>query len=179
MFFYIKNFLTNRELDYVNKYIEDNLNNFIYLDKYDKQKSLSIIHNTNSIYSNEVLDLFLDLNKRVSEIIEEKFLVNVNTNITTLGSIVKYEPGMSLHRHVDNPKASSGNDIINKRSVSSIIYYNNNYDGGEIYFNKQGFKIKPDPGSILIFSSYQPYEHEVLPVIFGPRYITPSFWTLL
>jgi Rps23 Pro-64 3,4-dihydroxylase Tpa1-like proline 4-hydroxylase len=174
MFFYIKNFVTNKELDYINTYIENNQNDFVYIDKYDKQKSLSIIEKKDS----NILNIFLDLNKRVSNIIEKKFIVNINRDGTFLGSIVKYEPGMFLHRHVDNPSASSHNEIINKRSISSIIYYNDDYDGGQIYFNKQGFKIKPDPGSILIFSSYQPFEHEVLPVISGARYITPSFWSL-
>ena len=178
MFFYIKNFLTNRELDCIKKYIEYNVNNFIYLDKYDKQKSLALFEQDDKSKSKAVLDIFLDLNKRVSQTIKEKFLVDIDTNFTFLGSIVKYEPGMFLHRHVDNPKASSNNYIINRRSISSIIYYNDDYTGGEIYFNKQGFKIKPDPGSILIFSSYQPYEHEVLPVTSGSRYITPSFWSL-
>jgi len=65
------------------------------------------------------------------------------------------------------------------KDVSSIVYYNNEYSGGEIVFPKQDIILTPDPGSVLIFSSYEPYQHEVKPVISGYRYITPSFWNIL
>ena len=65
------------------------------------------------------------------------------------------------------------------KDVSSIIYYNNEYIGGEIVFPKQDILLTPNPGSVLIFSSYEPYQHEVKPVISGCRYITPSFWNIL
>ncbi len=65
------------------------------------------------------------------------------------------------------------------KDISSVIYYNDNYTGGEIVFPKQDIILTPDPGSVLIFSSYEPYQHEVKPVISGYRYITPSFWNIL
>jgi Rps23 Pro-64 3,4-dihydroxylase Tpa1-like proline 4-hydroxylase len=55
------------------------------------------------------------------------------------------------------------------RSLSIIIYLNDDYEGGEINFRFFDKIYKPKSGDILLFSSAFPYMHEVKPVTKGYR----------
>lgn len=96
--------------------------------------------------------------------------------------ISKYLTGASMGPHYDQ---MDGNETI---EYSIIIYYNDNYDGGEISFTiidkeietfresiPKTFSIKPEAGSALIFPSSKPYYHEVGLIKGGERYISPGF----
>jgi hypothetical protein len=59
-----------------------------------------------------------------------------------------------------------------------VIYYNDEYDGGNLTFPNYNLSIKPEAGSIVMFkSSDLDNEHEALPNI-GVKYITPHFWRM-
>jgi len=85
-------------------------------------------------------------------------------------SISKYSTGKSMGPHVDD--YGNGEDP----NISVVLYLNDKYEGGEIYFKEQDIKIKPKAGSIVIFPSVEPYYHESLPVISGIKYMSPGFW---
>jgi predicted 2-oxoglutarate/Fe(II)-dependent dioxygenase YbiX len=85
-------------------------------------------------------------------------------------SISKYSTGKSMGPHVDD--YSNGDNP----NISVVLYLNDDYEGGEIYFKEQGVKIKPKAGSIVIFPSVEPYYHESLPVTSGGKYMCPGFW---
>jgi len=61
-------------------------------------------------------------------------------------------------------------------NISVVLYLNDDYVGGELFFREQGVKIKPEAGSIVIFPSVEPYYHESLPVESGIKYMAPGFW---
>lgn len=87
-------------------------------------------------------------------------------------SIKKYIPGADMGPHVD----SSDPTDINHPVLSGVIYLNNNYEGGEISFPNQNLKIKPEPGSLIIFPSIEPYVHHPQRIISGNKYMIPLFW---
>lgn len=85
-------------------------------------------------------------------------------------SISKYSTSKSMGPHVDDYGDGENPNI------SVVLYLNDNYVGGEIYFKEQDVKIKPEAGSIVIFPSVEPYYHESLPVTDGIKYMCPGFW---
>ena len=85
-------------------------------------------------------------------------------------SISKYFQNQGMGQHID----SYGENP--KEILSIVLYLNDNYEGGELYFPNQNIKIKPEAGSLIAFPSIQPYSHEALPVISGTKYISPGFW---
>ncbi len=96
-------------------------------------------------------------------------------NDITVGSLhqiyaSKYPVGRAIGPHVD----SYGDD--NYRTLSSVIYLNDDYEGGELYFPNQEVKIKPEAGSIVLFPSVDPYYHQSLEIISGMKYAVPGFW---
>jgi hypothetical protein len=79
-------------------------------------------------------------------------------------------PGFgSIQSHVDQHTDPS-------IRYASIIYLNDNYNGGEFYFVKKDFQIKPKSGSLLIFPGTEEFEHGVRAPEDGPmRYVLPGF----
>ena len=127
---------------------------------------------------NNIATAFLELNKLIHRTIEKKFMCSLYRE--ELCSMVVYRANGFLPKHIDNVPGQnlptpSGNP---SRDISSTLYYNDNYDGGEIVFINQNLKIKPKAGSLILFPSNQNYPHEVLPVISGNRYCTTNFWSL-
>jgi predicted 2-oxoglutarate/Fe(II)-dependent dioxygenase YbiX len=88
-------------------------------------------------------------------------------------------PGGRHLRHADNCKEEGGAWVPNHtpaRVVSSILYLNSDFDGGEIVFEQHGPTIiKPRRGLLLLFPSDRHHVHEVRPVTAGYRY-TAAIW---
>lgn len=55
-------------------------------------------------------------------------------------------------------------------AFSMIAYLNDDYEGGDISFPNHSVSIKPEPGSLLIFPSQEPYLHQVNHITSGERY---------
>jgi hypothetical protein len=82
-------------------------------------------------------------------------------------SISKYSEGKFMGPHTDEKTGAH---------ISGVLYLNDNYLDGELAFPNQGFSIKPEAGSIIIFPSTQPYVHDPQPAKGAERYICPVFW---
>ncbi len=78
-------------------------------------------------------------------------------------NMLKYSFGQEYKAHYDG-NTSTG------RSLSAIVYLNNDYEGGEVEFTNYGVKIKPEPGMLLLFPSNYAYTHIAHPVTSGTKY---------
>lgn len=78
-------------------------------------------------------------------------------------NMLRYTGGQEYKAHADGTTADG-------RSVSAIVYLNNEYEGGEVEFINFGVKIKPEPGMLLLFPSNYPYTHIAHPVTSGTKY---------
>lgn len=66
------------------------------------------------------------------------------------------------------------NGLYPKRNYASMIYLNDNYEGGEIYIPDLNFELKPQKGMLLTFDGAN-YLHGVKKITKGIRY-TNSCW---
>ena len=82
----------------------------------------------------------------------------------------KYAEGQEMGQHTD------WNEDQKTLEYSFVIYLNDNYEGGEIYFGGQDIKLKPKAGSIILFPSKEPYLHGSLKLISGRKIFIPHFW---
>jgi predicted 2-oxoglutarate/Fe(II)-dependent dioxygenase YbiX len=82
--------------------------------------------------------------------------------------IAKFEEGHGMHEHFDS---SRPNDI------ATLVYLNDDYEGGEIYFPDYKISIKPEPGDLLCFPDQPRYVHGVKEIITGTRFTTPRWFT--
>lgn len=82
--------------------------------------------------------------------------------------LLKYGVGGHLPAHQDQG--------ISSRVLSSVMYLNDDYVGGEIEFVNSKIRIKPEAGSIIFFPSNFLYVHEVYPITDGFRYSMPHWY---
>lgn len=89
-------------------------------------------------------------------------------------TILKYEEGGFYVPHVDDGQQTP-------RVLSGILFLNNDYEGGELWFytpdKKEVIKkIKPEVGKYVWWPSTALYPHAAQPVIKGTRYVVVT-WT--
>ena len=78
-------------------------------------------------------------------------------------NLLRYQTGQEYKAHFDGGTAT-------RRSVSPILYLNDDYAGGELEFVNHNLKIKPKAGSLFLFPSSYPYRHIAHPVVDGTKY---------
>ena len=77
--------------------------------------------------------------------------------------MIKYNVGDAYPKHYDGPTRLG-------RHISAILYLNDDYEGGELYFPLFDITIKPMKGMLILFPSNYAYQHEALPVTAGTKY---------
>ena len=89
-------------------------------------------------------------------------------------SILRYREGQFYRRHIDNWLLSSRLEEAQRgvptRDVSIVGYLNDDFEGGETYFDRQSLKVRPEQGTVLVFPSFFTYPHQALPVTQGQKY---------
>lgn len=85
--------------------------------------------------------------------------------------LLRYENGEQFGLHVDVIPGDSP-----QRTVSVLVYLNDDYEGGEIQFPRQNITYKPRRGSVLMFPSNFVYPHTSTPVTKGSKYVAVTWF---
>lgn len=104
--------------------------------------------------------ILVDIHKRVSALFDD----NLHTQIIRL--IHKTDNNSVWIRHSDN---AGGNEI----KYGVVIYLNDNFEGGELYYPDLNLTVKPEKGMLVYHQGDE--AHEVLKVVSGERYTLTSF----
>lgn len=90
---------------------------------------------------------------------------------TTYG-INKYFEGQYMGPHVD------WNEFNSDITYTIVVYLNDDYEGGELYFVDPSIdiKIKPKAGSIVMFPSTMPYLHQSCEITKGRKMLITHHW---
>jgi hypothetical protein len=120
-------------------------------------KSAKEIYNS----CDRVISLALPEYKKIFKINEE--IKNAETY-----SLLRYQPGEKYNLHYDGGTETS-------RSISVLIYLNDDYEGGEIDFPNFNTKIKPKAGTMILFPSNYAYAHIAHPVVLGTKYVIATW----
>lgn len=83
-------------------------------------------------------------------------------------------PGAKNTLHMDNHYLHSDTNMITERinsgwDKSGILYFNEEYTGGNIFFPLQNLSLKPDAGTFIFFEGNEDNPHEVQEVKTGIR----------
>lgn len=123
------------------------------------------------------VDLFddpsLDILPHVKEYAKQNF--NLDSSIDevsmTTFEVMAYPPGVGIGMHHDDSAYVDGKLIASDpyRGITAILYLNDEFEGGEIYFRDQNVLIKPSRGKLVIFPSNKFFKHEVKPITSGLR----------
>jgi hypothetical protein len=102
----------------------------------------------------------------------------IESNITN-GKPV-YSDGIALVRWFVGQKQDPHHDQTQGykyRDFGSILYLNDNYDGGNTYYPEYGISIKPISCSLAIHPGDFQHIHGVTEIKNTIRYTMPTFWT--
>jgi hypothetical protein len=175
--FIINDFISVEEQEYIlsliNESNEEDWNqtyiNHIKNKQYDTEEDLiNALESRNTFWDDKIFhikneDFWKDLTDRVSLFFNNQYEIN------PMYAIQRQMPGTFLKVHFDQ-----GTNPELQKAV--IIYINDNYNGGELFFPEHDFEIKPPSRSMIIFPGTEDYMHGVKEVLAGPtRYVLPSF----
>ena len=86
-----------------------------------------------------------------------------------MGTIQRMQNEVELKSHIDQTTDPSVR-------YSGVLYLNDDYTKGEIFFNNLGIELKPKAGSLLVFPGDTEHEHGVRHVGPGPiRHVIAGF----
>lgn len=143
---------------------------------FNYQKFFPEVHNVpeNDYYAREMIEiadvLYSSLNNAFKHYTTQIYPFaanNIKSREKTI-HLLKYGVSGHLPAHQDQG--------ISSRVLSSVMYLNDDYEGGEIEFVNSEVKIKPKAGSIIFFPSNFLYVHEVHPITSGFRYAMPHWY---
>ena len=110
-----------------------------------------------------ITDQYLELLSNTLNNYVNIFNIEESIKISEDFGLLKYSSGEYYHSHYDGGTESG-------RSISAILYLNDDYEGGEIDFVNFGIKIKPKAGTFMLFPSNYAYRHIANPVTSGTKY---------
>ncbi|NJR65828.1 MAG: 2OG-Fe(II) oxygenase [Leptolyngbyaceae cyanobacterium CRU_2_3] len=94
-------------------------------------------------------------------------------------TILRYQEKQFYKRHIDNILLASRFQELEQgiptRDVSIVGYLNDDFEGGETYFDRQNLKVTPEMGAVLVFPAYFTHPHESLPILQGQKYVFTSW----
>ena len=142
------------------------------LDKWEASKVVGVDSSINQGRNSEQIWLRDDenlnklyltwVNMFLPPVIKEFWSYDMRGN--TPSSIVRYKKGQFYNEHVD---FGLGTDV---RLVSLVCYLNDNFEGGETAFSRQGIKVKPETGKAILFPSGLTHRHSACDIISGTKY---------
>jgi hypothetical protein len=131
----------------------------------------------------EVKSIACKINKMCEQLILEKY--GKKMAFMQGGDFVRYGVGQSLPYHQDwNMSEWVIKHNLPVVHLSSVLYFNDNYSGGELLFSSKKLNnyshdvmsIKPTAGTIVFFDALQ--WHASSPVQSGFKYASTNFYTL-
>lgn len=183
---WIKDFLTKEELDFIwstinNASQEDweveymgNLKNFC-LEKFGRDDVDNLVAEGKFEITQNWVDKNLNIKhheeqqifyKRLSDITNAAF---PNLELSGLATIQRMQPEVELKSHTDQHTDPS-------IQYATILYINDDYKDGELFFKNLNLELRPKPGDLLFFPGNEKYEHGVKHVSDGPiRYVIVGF----
>ena len=135
---------------------------------YDRNDTENFIGDQNMIETQQkVHDILLP----IFTSIEDDYMIDFGIKKRTWHSrleILKYDVGQFFENHIDTVPG-----IL--RTVSMVMYLNDDYSGGEIVFPRFDLAIKPPKNSMLVFPSNYVYNHSAEKVTAGSKLAVASF----
>ncbi len=127
----------------------------------------------------EIVEMILSIIARLKSEVDKFFNVDASP---TSPAMVRWLPGQLQMPHADKElhvgdDAGKPNDFP-WYDLATIIYINDDYEGGELYFPNQDIQFKPKKGAVYFFPGDKNYVHGVTVLESGIRYTCPFFWTI-
>ena len=92
--------------------------------------------------------------------------------------LVLWNEGHSMPVHVDNAHPDGRQHRTPHRDFAAVLYLNEEFEGGEVFFPLQGVRLKPSTGLLVGFRGTAESPHGVTAVRKGERFTMPCWYSL-
>ena len=113
-----------------------------------------------------VIDLFEKIKKEINTILKKDIY-----EYTGFNTIYRSVIGQEMKTHSDS-------GLGPKFKYGVVLYLNDEYEGGEIFYPNIGLEFKPEAYSLLLHPAHEGYRHGVKKVSSGQRYSMTTFLKL-
>lgn len=118
-------------------------------------------------------DFFPELKKSFSKAVQTVFDREVKPNTS---HAQKWVVGGFASPHSDNSDMDGNPNAFEINKYVGILYLNNDYEGGQLYFPEHDIEFKPNSYSYYVFCGGVENIHGVREITDGTRYTMVSFW---
>lgn len=91
--------------------------------------------------------------------------------------LVLWKEGQGMPVHVDNAHPDGSEHGTPHRDFAAVLYLNEEFEGGEVYFPLQGVRLKPSTALLIGFPGSSVSPHGVTPVRTGERFTMPCWYS--
>lgn len=88
--------------------------------------------------------------------------------------ILRYTKDQHFRPHIDS---IMGRPNEGSRAVSAVVFLNDDYEGGELNFPRQGVTVRPQAESVVLFPSYFTHIHESCDIKSGIKYSVVTWFS--
>ena len=92
--------------------------------------------------------------------------------------IIRWFSGLEQRPHADKQMPDGSPNPFPTYEINSLFYWNDDFEGGELYYPQHDIVVKPKPGLAVVHPGDIHYLHGVKPIISGERFTTPAFYTV-
>lgn len=119
-----------------------------------------------------IIEKYVD---KMARLIESKHQLYVHQRPPVL---VRWIPGNKQEPHADKQLNDGQPNPFPLYDINSIIYWNDDFTGGEFYYPDHGLEFKIKAGMAVAHPGDIHYLHGVKTITSGTRWTTPSFYTI-
>lgn len=126
------------------------------------------------VFDKKAADIMLDALVRSKQAIKKAY--GLEEIYPDLLQVIRWFPGMSQTPHSDD---MSHTDITGHehRAFGSVLYLNDDYEGGHTYYPNFNFDVTPKAGALAFHPADVEHLHGVTEVKDLVRYTIAAFWT--
>lgn len=168
-----QNFLDQDICKQLIDYAEHNENLYEHVTNYEFWNKRIMNHNKMSEPIRAVLE---NINTDVNQVLQSLDIMKKPMYPDTL-QIVRWFKDLELPPHADREHPDGKPNPFPWRDFATVIYLNDNYSGGEIYWPNKNISHSPKTGDLAIFPGTREFLHGVKKVVEGTRYTIGSFFT--
>jgi len=169
----VPNFVSPEEAESMIKYFESFSSNWGDIAFYNSSGMGVAAQDQNLINFNLPIDFFSAIKNKYKEAVETIFGRKVRPNTS---HAQKWIVGGFAPPHSDNSDNDGHPNAFEINKFVGILYLNEDYEGGEIYFPDHKIEFKPKAYSYIVFPGGIENIHGVKEVLKGVRYTMVSFW---
>ena len=158
--------LYNEEVYEINNFLDEKekLNLLNFIQRYTESDWEKV---KNENWKGKMLEADADIIKTMKSIsLKIKNIFSNYDRINEVYAVQRFKPNMTMDRHKDA-------DYSKNLKFGIVLYINNDYEGGEIFYPTLNLKIKPKSGALVIHPG--DLDHEVLEVKNSIRYMITTF----